>query len=258
MVGWQAGRVGIISVGQDVVSYNVDSTAHKNVINAAVAGGVQVVIVEGRFGGVALLSLQVRVGQGFSYNFIAVAGLVHVEVAGEDDVVVAAHFLDFAEDQFGTFQPGDLAQMVHVQVKEPKTPAILLLKPSPGADARQSCIPADVWHAVVGREPERSRVQQFILVFFIENRGELAFCLAIVTGHTDVGIFGKVGLEVFQLAGDDFLGTEQVKIVVADEVDYFRAPSIPTVAVGIVGSIFASDVVSGHSQVLAKNERIDA
>jgi len=66
MVGGQPLRVSLIGIGQNVVSDDFETAGHKNVVNAAVALGLQVVIVEGRFGGVPVQSLMISVDQGFS------------------------------------------------------------------------------------------------------------------------------------------------------------------------------------------------
>ena len=88
-------------------------------------------------------------------NLITFTGLVYIEITCQYNGIFAAHFLNFANNQFGTFSAGYHSDMIHVQIKEPEFELTgFVFEFSPRADAGISSIPSFIWLCSVFRQPE--------------------------------------------------------------------------------------------------------
>ena len=91
-----------------------------------------------------------------------------------------------------------------------------------------------------------TRVEQFETVALVEHDGVLACLGAVVTTDTGVAVAGKCRQQVFQLAVENLLGTENVEIMEADERRDNRQAMLPAIAPGIVSGVELTNVVGAR------------
>ena len=215
-------------------------------VDTAAGKGVRVEPVDGAGGGIPVGRRFVRIGQHVrpGESRIDLIGLVDIEIAAHKDRLIRpAHLLNLPHDQLGAFRPGNDTDMVHVQGKVPNfLPGHLVLKVGPGADPVQRGIPAPARFLRRLGQPEPSFVQQVETVTPPEDRRPFPLFQSVVAADIDIIIVRKTVAHVMEHVDQNFLGTEDIRLFIPDQLTDIRIPGIPGIAAFGIAPVFIAHI----------------
>ena len=156
-----------------------------------------------------------------------------------------------AHDEASGLHTRPTPDVVEVEVKEVQTlMGTQVFKFAPRTDTDAGSIPAEGGAVGCLAEPEVPRADLLQAALVVEDGGVLAFLTPIITGDTDVVIFGEPFQKVVDLPDLRLLCAEDIGAFVGEDVADDGAALAPAVALLGVGFILVADVVRPDEKLL--------